>query len=191
MIIEIALGIVLGVILLYLLPFAFALLAIVIPIILIIGVVVFGISIIPDEWIHYVGSNYQGIILYGFIFFSLCVIIIESKIFKRAKESKIINQLAKQSLKFNMESFGEKFFKFSFWLFVFWFVLLMIAVPLSSKHKENTPAKKSDEPSWTRTPAQPESEDEKRIREMEWYEKFGASISNNESTGNGKKLENN
>ena len=79
MVIEIALGIVLGVILLYLLlyllPFFFALLLKIIPILLIIGVVVFGISIIPNEWIQYVESNVPAEYLMIIIVFTIMILI--------------------------------------------------------------------------------------------------------------------
>ena len=89
MIIEIALGIVLGVILLYLLPFFFALLLKIIPILLIIGVVVFGISIIPNERIQYVHSNVPSEYLLIIIVFTITILTASVRFFQSFKENPI------------------------------------------------------------------------------------------------------
>ena len=128
MIIEIALGIVLGVLLLYLLPFIFAIALIIIPIILVIGAVVFGISIIPNEWIQFVENNYIGIIAFGTLAIMIFVIVgdlyggfKESNIFKKLK---IIFQKKRTDELSYGEKLGEYIWRFTIYLFTFIFLLL-------------------------------------------------------------------
>jgi len=109
MIIEIALGIVLGVILLYLLPFFFALLLIIIPILLIIGVVVFGISIIPNEWIQYVNSNVPLEYLLFIIVFTITILTASVRFFQsfNCEGNPItLKQLSHDEITSKMKHFG-------------------------------------------------------------------------------------
>ena len=128
MIIEIALGIVLGVLLLYLLPFIFAIALIIIPIILVIGAVVFGISIIPNEWMQFVENNYKAIMGYGVSAIIIIVIVgylyggfKESNIFKKLK---IIFQKKRTDELSYGEKLGEYIWRFTSYLFTFLFLLL-------------------------------------------------------------------
>jgi hypothetical protein len=110
LIIQIALGIILALLLLVWFPIILGFVLLLIPIILILGLLAFGLSFMPEEWIYFLENNwiFPVIILGVFLFFFLGFPAFRrNKLFRRTKKRKAYKFLVNRIL-FVEKVFGGK-----------------------------------------------------------------------------------